>query len=160
MTVSIVQVMNNTSRTLHYHNLKNGKKIDIGPKTQQFENNAWIPSSNFYDDEVPSYSSGHSINVWLENGPTLEITDDKWRFRIVGPVAYTNERAEDWYGTLTSGGQYILRVDEVDDGRSKNCGLSFLTYEDKYRVTAGYIASQLIQHAAPITGMVLMAIFL
>ncbi|KAM6503847.1 hypothetical protein JOM56_000790 [Amanita muscaria] len=160
MTVSIVQVMNNTSRTLHYRNLKTGQQIDINPKTQQFENDGWIPSSDFHDDEVPSRSSIWHINVWLNNGPTVEITDEKWQFRIVGPVAYTNERAEDWYGTLTSGGQYILRVDEIDDGRSKNCGLSFLKYEDKYRVTAGYIASQLIQHAAPITGMILMAIFL
>ncbi|KIJ59622.1 hypothetical protein HYDPIDRAFT_170696 [Hydnomerulius pinastri MD-312] len=159
MPVGIVQVMNNTSRTLHYHNLESGHNININPKTQQYENDGWIPSSNFHDDRVPFRSSNH-IKVWLDNGPAVEISDDNWKFCIVGPVNYSSETAVYRCGSLDHGGKYILRLDGVDDGKTKNCGLTFLKYEDKYQVTAGHIASQLIQHAAPLVALVLMAIFL
>lgn len=163
MTVSIVQVMNNTSRTLNYNNLVTGYKFDIAPKTQQYENDGWIPSSNFHDDTVPAYDYSEPtshIELKLDNGPRVDISEDDSRFRIVGPVDGTSERAEDWYGSLESGGQYILRVDEVNDGQAKRAGLSFLKYEDKYKVSAGYIVSQVIQHAGPLVALVLMAIFL
>lgn len=159
MPVGIVQVMNNTSRTVHYHNLESGHKIDIKPKTYQYENNGWIPSSNFYDDTIP-FSSSSRIEVKLDNGPIVDISDHDWKFRMVGPVDGTGERAEAEYGSLKNGGQYILRLDEVDDGRVKRCAFSFLEYEDKYKVTAGYVAAQLIQHAAPVVALILMAIFL
>ena len=159
MPVGIVQVMNNTSRTLHYNNLESGRKIDIPPKSQQHESNGWIPSSNFYDDRVPWRSSNH-INVWLDNGPMVEISDDNWQFSIVGPVPHTGERAEARYGSLSNGGKYILRLDNVDHGAANHCSFTFLAYDDKYRVGAGYIASQVIQHAVPVVALVLMAIFL
>lgn len=159
MPVGIVQVMNNTSRTVHYHNLQTGHKIDIIPKTDQYENNDWIPSSNFHDDTVPYTSTSH-IEVKLDDGPVVDISDHNWKFHMVGPVDGTSEREEAEYGSLTNGGKYILRLDEVDDGRVKRCAFSFLQYEGKYKVTAGYIAAQLIQHAAPVVALVLMAIFL
>src|SRR6188768_1105089 len=159
MPVGIVQVMNNTSRTLHYENLESGHKIDIDPRTYQYDHNGWIPSSRFHDDTVPFRGSNH-INVWLNNGPKVEISDNSWKFCLVGPVSYANERAESSYGSLVNGGQYILRLDEINDGWTTNCGFTFLKYEDKYKVTGKYVASQVIQHAVPIIAIVLMAIFL
>ncbi|TDL20799.1 hypothetical protein BD410DRAFT_899300 [Rickenella mellea] len=159
MVVYIVQVMNNTSRTLHYHNLESDKKIDIQPKTVRYENNGWIPCSKYYKDAVPYKATNH-INVRLNNGPTAEISDDRWKFGIVGPVSYTNTREEYRVGDLKSGGQYMMRVDEIHDGRETNVGFTFYEYEDKYKVTATYITLQLIQQLGPVVALVLMAIFL
>jgi len=163
MVVYIVQVMNNMSRTLHYHNLESGKEISLKPKTQKYENNGWIPSSKYSEDAIPFRHSNH-INVLPKNGyksgPIVEISDDDWKFRIVGPVSYTNERAEVRYGDLGRNDKYILRLDEVHDGKITNVGLTFHKYEDKYKVTADYIATQLIQQLAPVVALVLMAIFI
>ncbi|KAJ4480215.1 hypothetical protein J3R30DRAFT_3470360 [Lentinula aciculospora] len=57
MPIGIIQVMNNTSRTLHYRNLESGHTITIKPKTEQYENHGWIPTSIFHDDTVPYYGS-------------------------------------------------------------------------------------------------------
>lgn len=89
----------------------------------------------------------------------MEISDDNWKFRIVGPVDGTSERTEARYGSLVNGGKYILRVDEVNDGKAKWCSFTFLAYEERYKVTVGHIASRLIQHASPIVALVLMSIF-
>lgn len=160
MPIGIVQVMNNTSRALHYKNNESGHKIDIDPKTDQYEDEGLIPSSNFYDDTVPYKSSDH-IDVWLgDDGTKVKIADDNWRFYINGPVDYTSERSELWRGSLDNGGQYILRVDEVNDGGYTYAAITIYKYEDKYNVSASYIALQLIQQAGPVVALVLMAIFL
>lgn len=159
MTVYIVQVVNNTSRTVHYRNLETGHKVDIEPKTDQYENNDWIPSSNYHDDAVPHWKSSH-IEVKLDDGPVVDLSDNNGKFRMVGPVEGTSERAASEYGSQSRSGQYILKLDEVHDGLVKSCGFTFLEYEDKFKVTAGHVASQLIQQAAPVIAMVLMAIFL
>jgi hypothetical protein len=161
MPIGIVQVMNNTSRTLHYHNLESCHTIHINPKTQQNGNDgSWIPSSNFYDDTVPFSSSNH-IRIWFDKpDAVVKISDDNWRFRLVGPVPYPSESVEDWYGSMSNGDKFILRMDEVQSGKTMNCGLTILKYEDKYKVTGGSIASQLIQHAVPVVALVLFAIFL
>jgi len=165
MPVGIVQVMNNTSQTLNYENLESGHLITVPAKTQQYENDeGWIPSSNFYDDGVPFYGSSH-IRIWLgdqgaDNSPKAQISDDNWKFHIIGPAPFTSEQFEGTYGSLSNGGQYIMRVDEQKDALSLNVALSFLKYEAQYKVTVGWAVLQTIQNAAPIVAVVLMALFL
>ena len=160
MVVSIVEIANNTSRTVNYHNLESGYEVAIPPKTQQYENNDWVPSSDFKDDWVPYKDSSH-IEVWLDNGPTVEISDDDYQFYMVGPTPGTSERSESWHAFDHDVGRFILRLDEVqNDNGETDCGFTFLKYEDDDYVDAGYITSQLLQAAAVVVPIVLMAIFL
>ena len=78
MGVGIVEVLNNTSYTLHYHNTETGHKFDVERKTSQHENEGRIPSSNFQDDMLPWYSTGKSVAISLGSSSPAKISDDDW----------------------------------------------------------------------------------
>jgi len=161
MVIAIVQVMNNTSKTLHYYNHETQRSLEVKQKTQQYEKRGWIPSSSFHHDQVPYRCSGFHIDIWLgDAGPRAEIQDDDWKFRIAGPVSYSRKKIVDRYGSLISDGHYILRVDEVRDGRVRNAAFTFLEYRHEFKSVDGHVASRTIQQAAVVVGLVLLTIFL
>ncbi|CAB4494533.1 hypothetical protein RhiirA5_356255 [Rhizophagus irregularis] len=157
MPVGIVQVMNNTGFKLYYNNIESGRTFEIDPKTQQYENYGWIPCSDFYDDTLPYASSGKHIKIQLNNYTPMKISDNNWKFKIVGPTGPSGEETEDWYGSLRNGDKYIIRLDEVKDNYGSKFSIMAYEYEDKYKSTGGHIVSQIIQHAAAAFGIVLMA---
>ena len=161
MVVAIVQVANNTSRTANYYNTESEYQAPpISPKTDYYENNNWVPSSDFKDDWVPYKGSGY-IEVWLDDGPKVQISDDNYQFYMVGPTPGTSERSESWHAFDRGVGRFILRLDEVQGSNGeKDCGFTFLKYEDDDNVTVGYIAYGVLQAAAVVVPIVLMAIFL
>lgn len=159
MVVYIVQIMNNTSRALYYNNNESASVGMIGPKDQQMGRNAGIPSSNHRLDPVPYRTSGNRIKLQFSGSDSqLLLQDDDWEFRIEGPVPYSGTNARGWYGKLEDGAKYILRVDEVVDGMVKCAGLTFLKYEDKYRVSDSRIDSRKIQHATVCVALVLFSL--
>ncbi|RYP53586.1 hypothetical protein DL768_001450 [Monosporascus sp. mg162] len=160
MGAGIVRVMNNTNHTLHYHNTESGVKFDIGPKTDQYENNDWIPSSDYKYDSLPSYSSGKSIQVSIADLTPMLVTNDGGKFSIVYPTENSGETAQNRSGDVNSGWEYIIRMDQLEERTVKKAAMSIYKYEAPLGVTPGYIALQLIQQAAPIVVLVLMAIFL
>ena len=163
MTVEIVQVVNNTAYTLYYHNTESGHGDTVYAKSQDQENKNNIPSSNYYNDTLPYSSADNNkfLELTLDSYGPIKVQDDNWRFKVTAPVDYEKGNVEkSQYGSLDDLGKYIIRVDTVQDGYNKYCSLTILKYEDKYKVTAGYIASQLIQQAAPIVALVLLAIFI
>jgi len=157
MPVGIVQVMNNTKYTLHYKNNESGHTIDLDPKSQDCCDNNTIPCSDFYDDTVPYKSSDH-IDVWLDNGTKIEISDVGWQFYLNGPAANTKVSEGDQYGSLDNGGQYILRVDKVDDGKSINAGITIYKYARRYKSSDGCVGATLISDADVCVGTLLMNI--
>ncbi|KAF8957608.1 hypothetical protein BDZ97DRAFT_1762864 [Flammula alnicola] len=165
MPVAIVQVVNNTSRTVNYQNTRTGYKISVPPRPTQWNPN-WLPSSSFSNDTTPFRGTGR-VEVWLsepgdntKKGPTVEISDHNWQFSMVGPVSYSQPqtRVESWHGNLSNGGQYILRLDEAYDGRTR-CAFTFLRYRNWLKFESGYITSQSLGEAAVVAGLILMAIF-
>jgi hypothetical protein len=94
MPVGIVEVMNSTNYTLSYNNRESGYQFTIGPKTDEYENNDWVPSSNFHDDTLPYYSSGYYLELKLGDLSPMKISDDKWKFSIVGPTGHAGEEAQ------------------------------------------------------------------
>ncbi|KAF2839163.1 hypothetical protein M501DRAFT_764739 [Patellaria atrata CBS 101060] len=162
MPVGIAQVVNNTSSTLYYHNTESGHNDTVYAKSRDQENNSYIPSSNTTDDTLPYASSGHYLKLTVGGYAPIKISDDDWKFKIVAPVDYGGGggESEAWYGSLDNGSRYIIRVDEVKDEYNKYCSVTILKYQDRCEVTAGYIALQVIQQAAPIVAMVLLAIFI
>lgn len=141
MPVGIVQVLNNTSHTLRYHNLESRWRFDLPPTpSDQPEGpmrSKYIVSSAFHDDTVPFHNSNH-ISIWFDDTTdsrhTIEISDDNWRFRVAGIIAGQGTKIDALpYGSsLTNGGQYMLKVDEYEArrGAPKQCYLRFLKYED------------------------------
>jgi len=160
MPVSIVQVINYANGTLHYHNLKSGYKFDVAENTLGPEASGLIPSSNFYNDPVPlrQGTDDDRIKVWLDDGPRVDISDYDFQFYVSGPVRYAEGNLADLYGDLEDGGKYILRLDEIYDGGTRTCGFTFLKYEEKLRVTTGYIGMWDIQHATSIAALISMTI--
>jgi len=156
MPVSIVQVMNNTTRTLHYYNRESGHGFDLDPKPEYYINDGLIPCSNYYDDQVPSQKSGQ-IAVKMGDGPNAQISDDNLQFCIAGFfICGGSWYAEDRFGPLDNGGKYILRLDEFASPGCGSFSLTFLLYEDQFRVTRRYIDCQSIQHAVPAVTAILM----
>jgi hypothetical protein len=157
MPVGIVQVMNNTNKTLHYKNNESGHTINLDPKSHDCCNNCTIPCSDFYDDTVPYKSSNH-IDAWLDDGIKVEISDDDWKFYVCGPAAYSKESEGNRYGSLANGGKYILRVDKVDDGKSQNAGITIYKYDAAYKSCDGCVGATLISDAEVCVGTLLMHI--
>ena len=80
--------------------------------------------------------------------------------KIVDYADHSGEREQHRYGKLDNGGQYIIRVDEVGGGIYRRMSITIYKYEEKLKVTVGYIGLQIIQRATPVVALVLMAIFL
>lgn len=167
MTVYFALILNNTSKSLDYWNSDTGYRVTVKPKTDQYENDdGWIPASNYHADRVPEQSSGKFIKIWY-NGDDSDhrstyITDDNWMFSFRGNFSEhgSGDRETKRHGSLKSTASYVLRVDEVDYEGHKRAGYTVYEYEDRHGATPGYITVKLIQEAAIIVGLVLMAIFL
>jgi len=143
MPVGVVQVINDTSRTLNYHNTETGKKISVPPKVTKLQEDGLIPSSDYYDDTVPFQSSGH-IKISLDNAPGVEISDKDWR------LSFRNAVNEDPKVSLSlnfdNGDKFMLYVGEVWKERPV---LFVFKFEDKCKADGGHIAVNLArQHKA------------
>ncbi|KDR77659.1 hypothetical protein GALMADRAFT_138730 [Galerina marginata CBS 339.88] len=158
MPVGIVEVINNTTGLLHYQNLKSGYTFTLPPLSHaQADSDAWLPKSTFHDDTVPYKSSGKYINVWINNGPKVEISDDNWMFSLVVPTDNL-DKAEKKVASLSNGGQYILKVDQA---AWKQGSVDFIKYEySKFQATdAGFVISQTLLQSSPTIGQALLDLF-
>src|SRR5688572_14227665 len=147
MPAGIVYVANNTSRTLYYHNIESDYKFFIKPKEEKYENNDWVPISNFRDDTIPFHSSGRYIEIKLDNSPPIKISDDKYQFTLVGYLGVNDrEETQQWYVPLENGEKYIIRVDEIIENGIRMPAITILKYdEDKFKkVEAGYVIAQIL----------------
>jgi hypothetical protein len=59
----IVQVVNNTSGSLYYYSPMNNNSVTIPPKTELFEKNGWIPSSDLSGNLDPIPPRGYNLKA-------------------------------------------------------------------------------------------------
>ncbi|KDR84640.1 hypothetical protein GALMADRAFT_1341196 [Galerina marginata CBS 339.88] len=143
MPIGLVEVANNTAHTVHYKNQESGWEFSVQPKTAQYENNGWVPTSPFHNDTIPYKSSNRSIIVTIDNGHQVAITDDYYKIRTIG-----NSRPEQWTGSFDNGDKFVLRIDDQN-----GINYSFIKYEDKLHTTdGGFIVFSVLQGAAKAVG--------
>ncbi|KDR77668.1 hypothetical protein GALMADRAFT_209946 [Galerina marginata CBS 339.88] len=158
MPVGIVEVVNNTNGVLHYQNTESGYSFTVNPKTHiASDSDGWIPKSVFHDDTVPYDSSGKFINIWIGDGPKLQITDSDWQFLVRGPSDFVGHMGTTRIGSLSNGGQYIVKV---DPDLGTDAQLSFIKYEkSKFQTTdAGQVISNTYLTLGEMIGKVILAL--
>jgi transcription elongation factor len=156
MGVGIVQVINNTSTKLQYKNSETSHEFTVRAKEKDDAVHCQMPCSDYHDDTVPWRSSNKDIAIWQSTGNPIRITDDNWHFYIAGTTAYTKK----WEGvncvSLPNGGTYILKIDEVDDGKSRSRSLTIYMHQDFVGNNGnGGAQSELIEQAKPVFGPLL-----
>jgi len=158
MAIGIVQVVNNTSTGIRYTNSESGHGFSVDAKTTELAKAQLIPSSSYHYDQVPYKSSGKVIEIRPQGGESrqLQITDDNYKFNITGYYDSSFVESSDRFGSLVSGGKYILRIDEVHDGISKRLGFSFLKYNDDCKAADNAVSSRVLQRAEPDSGIILL----
>ncbi|KDR77655.1 hypothetical protein GALMADRAFT_209935 [Galerina marginata CBS 339.88] len=163
MPVGIVEVINNTTGVLHYQNEESGYTFPPINPLSHFSGgvDAWLPKSTFHDDRVPFRSSGKFINVWINDGPKMQISDNDWHFSVIGPFEHSVDRVESRVGVdgLCNGCQYILKVDQAG---AKQAYFDFIKYErSKFQTTdAGQVISNTLLETTPTIGQALLDIIL
>ena len=159
MPVGIMQVLNNTSSTIRYHNYESGHKFELKAKTQQYENDGWIPSSDTKNDTLPWYDSNRNDkHIEIKVGTAqLKLSERDAQFYYVYWVDHGD--VEKYLGRLTNGARYVVRFDGVQepDG-SRGLSVSIYNYEDKLETTLGYVAASLLHNISANVASVLMAI--
>ncbi|RHZ51793.1 uncharacterized protein CDV56_104088 [Aspergillus thermomutatus] len=90
------------------------KRITVPPKSQQQENNDWIPAESC-DDWVPYADTGNYIEVTIGDSAPVHISDDDYRWKFVDyPDGDTREGNESWVEGLEAT-QYVLLFKEVEE---------------------------------------------
>ena len=158
MTVKIIQVLNNTTENLHYHNHESGLSFDLNAKSGKYENNNWIPGSDYHNDEVPNKDSSY-IKITIGNKAPIKISYYKWKLSVVDyPDGDTREGVERLIGELEGDEKLVLRVDwlKVSDIQA---ALTVLPVDDAlHRTDAGYVASSSLLSLGSIVGNAIVAI--
>jgi hypothetical protein len=160
MVCAFVRVVNNTNTYVHYYNTERQKRITVPPKSEQQENNDWIPAESC-DDWVPyEKKDGDYIEVCLGNSGPVRISDDNYRWKFVNyPDGDAREGNEFWVKGLEPT-QYVLLFQPVNRGGHTQAAISIYKYDSQSMGTTGYIIASVLQSAAPVVALVLMAIFL
>lgn len=159
MPVGIMQVLNNTSSNIHYNNKESGHNFDLGAKTEQYENNGWIPSSGTKDDTLPWYDSGRDDkHIEIKVGTALlKLSERDSQFYYIYSVDHGS--AEKYLGSLTNGGQYVVRFDGVKEpSGNQELSVSIYYYQDKLKTGSGYVFASLLQNVSANVASILMSI--
>ncbi len=151
MPVGISQVFNNTSYNLQYHNNESKHGFKVPPKTDRYEKEDCIPSSNYKDDTLPWYDyndyDNNIIAIKFGYMSPINICENNAQFRVSYPTGHLGEYAEKHCGKLRNGRQYILRFDEITDNGCVKLSLMIYVYESKLQTRAGHVGTSLLLHA-------------
>ncbi|KAI1213156.1 uncharacterized protein F4807DRAFT_413085 [Annulohypoxylon truncatum] len=160
MTIKIVQVVNNTCETVRYENLQSGYSVQVKPKDpKKWENNDWIPCSDYHEDTVPTKSSGKYIRITVGDKVPFKLSDDRWTFSFVDyPDGDTREGNERRLGTFEGGEKLVLRVDGLEN--LDKVQVATTIYKVDESLGAGHVTASVLSSLATAVSLVLMAVFL
>jgi hypothetical protein len=156
MGVHIVELVNNTYHTLRYHNTKTGYKVKVEPKdTKHWENNDWVPSSDYHLDTVPKYTQPPELSDSVEievqqesrSWTFCKIADyrlTEWSIRqpAEGEAGWVDVKPDEGSHDLEDGESYVVRINEDEAGKVH---LFIYKYIPKLGAQAGHVSSSILE---------------
>jgi len=141
MPVGIMQVLNDTSSPIDYHNRESDYKFTLKAKTQQQVTEGRIPSSDTRDDTLPWYDADHSEkHIEIKVGTVqlhLSERDSQFYINAVNGDAMN-------IGRLTNGGRYVVRFYVKTLNGSQELAVTIYNYDEKLKTGSGYVYASLL----------------
>ncbi|KAH6653137.1 hypothetical protein BKA67DRAFT_659779 [Truncatella angustata] len=158
---TIVRVLNNTNYELTYHNTQSGKKEKVPVKSDRYENEDWVPGSDYASDPLPDYTTNKAVEVSLGSMSPMKFSNEDGNFSIVYPNEYGEAvQVRPKNAKAVNGKEYVIRINAVRETETVSKAEAYIYEYNSDLGKTGYIVASVLQSAAVVVALVLMAIFL